>query len=201
MVVIKLIAPRIEDAPAIRIDRIAKSTAGQGWPDVESGARASNRCRRHSNPARLRRTSKCRTAQTRRAAAKMRCFHARKRDVRAPIISGTIQLPNPPIIAGISVKHDQAMACHEHVSVCVLVKSAGGAAAVRSGSRLKRFRQSTRAHREHDLHRADIFVVGRIELAPPSGGMTVLEIDCRICCGRNLMFFYSDCVACLLRRK
>src|SRR5664279_4301649 len=37
MVVMKLIAPRIDDAPAMCIDRITKSTAGPGCPDVESG--------------------------------------------------------------------------------------------------------------------------------------------------------------------
>src|SRR5947199_8222054 len=38
IVVMKLIAPRIEDAPARCSDRIAKSTAGPGWPEVEDGA-------------------------------------------------------------------------------------------------------------------------------------------------------------------
>ena len=38
MVVMKLIAPRIDDAPARCSDRIAKSTAGPGWPVVDSGA-------------------------------------------------------------------------------------------------------------------------------------------------------------------
>ena len=38
IVVMKLMAPRIDDAPARCSDRIAKSTAGPGWPDVESGA-------------------------------------------------------------------------------------------------------------------------------------------------------------------
>src|SRR6185312_966914 len=38
MVVMKLMAPRIEDAPARWIDRIAKSTDGPGWPVVDSGA-------------------------------------------------------------------------------------------------------------------------------------------------------------------
>ena len=37
MVVMKLIAPRIDEAPAIWIERITKSTAGPGCPDVESG--------------------------------------------------------------------------------------------------------------------------------------------------------------------
>ena len=37
MVVMKLIAPRIEDAPAMCSDRIAKSMAGPGWPEVDSG--------------------------------------------------------------------------------------------------------------------------------------------------------------------
>ena len=38
IVVMKLMAPRIEEAPARCSDRIAKSTAGPGWPEVESGA-------------------------------------------------------------------------------------------------------------------------------------------------------------------
>src|SRR5215468_10392957 len=37
MVVMKLMAPRMEEAPARCSDRIAKSTAGPGWPVVESG--------------------------------------------------------------------------------------------------------------------------------------------------------------------
>ena len=37
MVVMKLIAPRIEEAPAMCSDRIARSIAGPGWPEVESG--------------------------------------------------------------------------------------------------------------------------------------------------------------------
>src|SRR5437764_2206404 len=38
MVVMKLMAPRIDDAPAKWIERMAKSTAGPGWPEVDSGA-------------------------------------------------------------------------------------------------------------------------------------------------------------------
>ena len=37
MVVMKLMAPRIELAPAMWSERIAKSIAGPGWPEVESG--------------------------------------------------------------------------------------------------------------------------------------------------------------------
>src|SRR5690606_7902051 len=37
MVVMKLMAPRIEEAPAIWIDRIARSMAGPGWRDVANG--------------------------------------------------------------------------------------------------------------------------------------------------------------------
>jgi hypothetical protein len=37
-VVMKLIAPRMEEAPARCSDRITKSTAEPGWPLVESGA-------------------------------------------------------------------------------------------------------------------------------------------------------------------
>ena len=38
MVVMKLMAPRIEEAPARWIERMTKSIAGPGWPLVESGA-------------------------------------------------------------------------------------------------------------------------------------------------------------------
>ena len=38
IVVMKLMAPRIDEAPARCSDRIAKSTAGPGWPEVDSGA-------------------------------------------------------------------------------------------------------------------------------------------------------------------
>src|SRR6202012_3287176 len=38
IVVMKLMAPRIEEAPARCSDRMAKSTAGPGWPEVDSGA-------------------------------------------------------------------------------------------------------------------------------------------------------------------
>ena len=37
MVVMKLIAPRIDEAPARWSARIAKSIAGPGWPVVDSG--------------------------------------------------------------------------------------------------------------------------------------------------------------------
>ena len=37
IVVMKLMAPRIEEAPARCSDRIAKSIAGPGWPEVDSG--------------------------------------------------------------------------------------------------------------------------------------------------------------------
>ena len=38
MVVMKLMAPRMEEAPARCSDRIAKSMAGPGCPEVDSGA-------------------------------------------------------------------------------------------------------------------------------------------------------------------
>src|SRR5579871_1421165 len=38
MVVMKFSEPRIDDAPARWSDRIAKSTAGPGWPEDDSGA-------------------------------------------------------------------------------------------------------------------------------------------------------------------
>ena len=38
MVVMKLMAPRIDEAPARWIDRMTKSIAGPGWPLVDSGA-------------------------------------------------------------------------------------------------------------------------------------------------------------------
>jgi hypothetical protein len=38
IVVMKLMAPRIDEAPARCSDRMTKSIAGPGWPEVDSGA-------------------------------------------------------------------------------------------------------------------------------------------------------------------
>src|SRR5690606_5934874 len=100
IVVMKLMAPSIEDAPAICIDRIAKSTAGPGCPDVDSGAYIV-----HPVPAPLEPGSPSTNIEIRSSAKDDGSSQNEMLFMRgnamsgAPIMIGTIQLPKPPIMA------------------------------------------------------------------------------------------------------
>ncbi len=115
----------------------------------------------------------------------------------APIISGTNQLPKPPIIAGMTMKKiiKQAVGGDEHVEH-VLAGIEGGIAlgAIDHGgetvenldARLLQLdahddRQDAADQagedREPQIHRADVLVVGRIDISPPSGRMAVIVMS------------------------
>ncbi len=106
MVVMKLMAPRIEDAPARWIDKIAKSMEGPGVPLVESGAYKVQPPATPLVPGgpgmNKEVTSSVKAAAT---SQKEMLFRRGKAMSGAPIISGTIQLPNPPMVAGMTVKN------------------------------------------------------------------------------------------------
>ena len=94
----------------------------------------------------------------------------------APIISGTNQLPKPPIIAGMTMKKIM-------IRPCAVVKTLNRWALVEDlQARVLQLhahgdRQGAADHagddREHQVHRADVLVVGRIDEAPPPGRMAV----------------------------
>ncbi len=105
MVVMKLIAPRIEDAPAMWIAKIARSMAGPGEPVVESGAYIvqppPTPCPPLSPSTNMLRI---RSAKENGSSQNEMLFMRGNAMSGAPIISGTSQLPKPPIIAGMIMK-------------------------------------------------------------------------------------------------
>src|SRR4029078_4177658 len=106
MVVMKLIAPRIDDAPAKCSDRMAKSMAGPGVPLVESGAERVQPVPMPLDPGGPGMNSEVSSrAKDAGSNQKEMLFKRGKAMSGAPIINGTIQLPKPPIIAGMSVKN------------------------------------------------------------------------------------------------
>ena len=105
MVVMKLIEPRIEDAPARCIDRITKSTAGPGWPEVDNGAYSVQPVPAPFEPGSPSTNIEMMSSANDAGSSQNDMLFMRGNAMSgAPIISGTIQLPNPPIIAGMSVK-------------------------------------------------------------------------------------------------
>ena len=95
----------------------------------------------------------------------------------APIISGTIQLPKPPIIAGMTMKNTMIRPCagDEHVEDFRVAENLH-AGLHQLGAHAHREHAADHAadHGEDEIHRADVFVVGREHPAPPSGGMLVM---------------------------
>ena len=104
IVVMKLIAPRIDEAPARWIEKIAKSIAGPVWPDGRE-RRIDRPAGRHPGRARRPRTSSVSSSAKEATSSQNEMLFMRGKAMSgAPIIIGTNQLPNPPIIAGMTMK-------------------------------------------------------------------------------------------------
>lgn len=101
MVVIKLIAPRIEDTPARWREKIVKSTDAPAW--ARFPARGGYTVHPVPAPA-----STIEDANSSRndggSNQKLMLFIRGNAISGAPIIKGTSQFPNPPIIIGITIK-------------------------------------------------------------------------------------------------
>lgn len=101
MVVIKLIAPRIDDTPARWREKMARSTDAPAWARLP----ASGGYTVQPVPAPA---STIEEARRRRneggRSQKLMLFIRGKAISGAPIIKGTSQLPKPPIIIGITMK-------------------------------------------------------------------------------------------------
>merc|ERR1711970_145176 len=100
IVVMKLIDPRMEDTPAKWRDRIPKSTEDLGCPRVERGG---YKVQPVPIPDSRRVESSMRVREGGRSQ-KDKLFSRGKAMSGEPIIRGTSQLPNPPIIVGITKK-------------------------------------------------------------------------------------------------
>src|SRR5271168_3892002 len=113
MVVMKLMAPRIDEAPARCSDRMAKSTAGPGCPVTEDNGTymvqpAPTPCPPDGPSTKAEVSSSANEAGNNQNEM---LFMRGNAISGAPIISGTIQLPNPPIIAGITMKKIMIRPC------------------------------------------------------------------------------------------
>lgn len=101
IVVIKLIAPKIEDTPARWREKIVKSTDAPAWARFP----AKGGYTVHPVPAPA---STMEDAQRSRndggSSQKLMLFIRGNAISGAPIISGTSQFPKPPIIIGITIK-------------------------------------------------------------------------------------------------
>src|ERR1700757_60853 len=112
MVVMKLMAPRIEEAPARWIDRMAKSTAGPGWPEVDSGAYNVQPAPTPLAPGSPSKKEDIKSSAKEAGSSQNEMLFMRGNAMSgAPIISGTNQLPKPPIIAGITMKKIMIRPC------------------------------------------------------------------------------------------
>ena len=108
MVVIKLIAPRIDEIPARWSEKIARSTEAPAWARLPANGGYTV----HPVPAPA---STPEEAKRRRneggRSQKLILFIRGKAMSGAPIISGISQFPKPPIIIGITIKKIITKAC------------------------------------------------------------------------------------------
>src|ERR1044072_1589036 len=112
MVVMKLMAPRIDEAPARCSDKMTKSTDGPGCPLVDNGASKVQPVPEPSEPGSPS-TNRDVISSAKEAGSSQNdiLFMRGNAMSGAPIISGTNQLPKPPIIAGITMKKIMIRPC------------------------------------------------------------------------------------------
>src|SRR6202051_3379879 len=112
MVLMKLMAPRIDEAPARWIDRMAKSTAGPGWPEVDSGAYSVQPAPTPLAPGSPSMNDEISSSAKEAGSSQNEMLFMRGNAMSgAPIISGTNQLPKPTIIAAITLKKIMSRPC------------------------------------------------------------------------------------------
>ena len=100
-VVMKLIAPRMEDTPARWSEKMAKSTDAPAWARLP----ASGGYTVHPVPAPASTVEEAsRSRKEGCSSQKLMLFMRGNAMSGAPIIRGTSQFPNPPIIMGITMK-------------------------------------------------------------------------------------------------
>lgn len=100
-VVMKLMAPRIEDTPARWREKIARSTEAPAWARLP----AKGGYTVHPVPAPASTVEEARRSRKDGGRSQKLILFIRGNAMSgAPIINGTSQLPNPPIIIGITIK-------------------------------------------------------------------------------------------------
>ncbi len=113
MVVMKLMAPRIDEAPARCRARITKSIAGPGWPTLEE--RGGYMTQPPPNPSIPGAPSMCieimRSRNEKGSSQNEMLFMRGNAMSGAPIMIGTNQLPKPPMRAGMTMKKIMISPC------------------------------------------------------------------------------------------
>lgn len=100
-VVMKLIAPRIEEIPARCSEKIARSTEAPAWARLP----ASGGYTVHPVPAPASTVEEARRSKNDGGSSQKLILFIRGNAMSgAPIIRGTSQFPNPPIMIGITMK-------------------------------------------------------------------------------------------------
>lgn len=100
-VVIKLIAPRIEETPARCSEKIVRSTEAPAWARLP----ASGGYTVHPVPAPASTPEEASNKRNEGGRSQKLILFIRGNAISgAPIIRGTSQFPNPPIITGITIK-------------------------------------------------------------------------------------------------
>lgn len=107
-VVIKLIAPKIEDAPAIWREKIARSTDGPLWAILADKGGYTVQPVPAPLSIILEPSSRIKAGGR---SQNLILFNRGKAISGTPSISGTSQFPNPPIITGITIKKIIIKAC------------------------------------------------------------------------------------------
>ena len=172
MVVMKLIAPRIEEMPA-RWMAEDREVHGGTW-------RALGGKRRIDGPACADAMATGRPGEEKGVRSSAKEAGSSQNEILfmrgnamsgAPIIKGTIQLPNPPIIAGMIVKNIMMRPW----ALTNMLKTSGSPKICMPGymSSARIPIESTPADHsayngEDEVHRADVFVIGRIDPSPPA---------------------------------
>jgi hypothetical protein len=108
IVVIKLLAPKIDEIPAKCREKIAISTLPPAWPSIPARGGYTVQPVPAPPSTRLEPTSNIKAGGN---SQKLILFNLGKAMSGAPIIRGTIQLPNPPIRTGITRKKIITNAC------------------------------------------------------------------------------------------
>lgn len=108
MVVIKLIAPKIDEIPARCSEKIVKSTDAPAW--AKFPARGGYTVQPVPAPASTPEDASSKRNEGGRSQ-KLMLFIRGNAMSGAPIIRGISQLPNPPIITGITIKKIITNAC------------------------------------------------------------------------------------------
>ena len=119
IVVMKLIAPRIDEAPARCSAKITKSIAGPGWPTLpESGGYITQPPPKPFMPGAPSMKAEMQSRANEDGSSQNEMLFIRGKAMSgAPIMIGTNQLPKPPMSAGMTIKKIMIRPCEVMITL------------------------------------------------------------------------------------